>query len=102
MAAADRAYPLSAVQVFNCLKPNSQLRWPRTYGQPSLGEFAPVITRWDKELGQCLLMKDGVEFVFAGPIVNTSPVIYSRHENISLLRIYVCDSLGFSMPILND
>jgi len=60
--------------------------------------YAPVLATWLVDGGEAKLMKDGDSFVVAIPAPNTGHRTYYQHPDLTILRAYLADVCGFSLP----
>src|SRR6202023_1064716 len=67
IAAADRSRPLHAGDIYNAFAGSRPFTLPNANGEPSKGDYAPVLVKWPADGGEVTLMKDGETFVAAVP-----------------------------------
>jgi uncharacterized LabA/DUF88 family protein len=98
IAAADRSWPLNILSVYDALGTPRPFVIPKAYGQPSRGDYAPVLATWPVDRGEATLMKDGETFVVAAPNPNPGYMTYYEHADLAMLRTYLADTGGLSLP----
>jgi uncharacterized LabA/DUF88 family protein len=102
IAAADRSQRLSVVSIYDALAAPRPFVIPKAYpGQK--GDYAPVLTMWPVDGGEAKLMKDGETFVVATPDPNNPGYMtYYEHTDLAILRAYLADRGGFSLPKITE
>lgn len=98
IAAADRSRTLNVHDIHDAITAPRPFTIPKSYGVPSKGDYAHVLKKWPVNGGEASLMKEGDTFVVATPNPDPAYMTYYEHSNIVLLRNYLNDMYGFSLP----
>jgi len=102
IAAADRSERFNIASVYDALADPRPFAIPKGYAQqPSKGEYAPILMQWSIDEQEAKLMKDGETFVVAiTSNLNRGYTTYYEHSDLSILRAYLDETLGFPVPNL--
>ena len=98
IASADRSWPLHVGNIHDALPAPRPFVIPKSHSEPSKGDYAPVLATWLVDGGEAKLIKDGDSFVVAIPAPNTGHRTYYQHPDLTILRAYLADVCGFSLP----
>ncbi len=102
IAAADRSERFSIRSVYDALPNPRPFAIPHSYNSPSKGNYAPILKKVMIDEDEIIVMKDEKTFVLAVPDrLNPGHMSYHEHLNMDILRAYVEEVFGLTLPALD-
>jgi hypothetical protein len=100
ISAADRSTPLNINAIHHALIGSGPAPFilPKVHGEPSKGDYAPILTTWLDDGLEAKLMKDGDNFVAAIAQRQSGHMTYYEHSDLKILRLFMMDVYGIAVP----